>query len=787
MRSLLQGAGLGSEYWAYALRHAVYLKNRLPHSSLGKSPFEAMNGSQPDLSHLRVFGSKVTVQSGVRKSKLDNNNKKGLFMTFTGTDQNVCVVDTTTGREKTARHVIYDEAHMTARFDETPPYATALQRAGYRPYLDLPDNAVATNKENVVKYQILSKNAMPPARSTHGSAGLDLFSAQAVTIPPGKIVAVPIDIAFELDPSTYGQIQPRSGMALKEGIFAIPGVIDSDFRGNIQVLLLNTTIDPYHVELNQRVCQLITHSIPQTTLVKANRPLSTTERGTQGFGSTEYREKEIAPTDLPATNISSTSASTSSPHLIPPDDYLPSSERVSTATIGELLHPFNITLSPDPYDNILTRVISTSSDHPTRGLKLKMCPKRNLPIIVECEKGTPAAKISKWRSTLKGSYLLAINDIQVSSITDVENAFRTPLSSNVSLRVGHIDKIAMHPDEGIPMLYFDQLQMIAGHLYDLKHSTLSGDGQITDASNHNKTRYVVDVVHALLSNQNPMQYVKRALITSQDKPAKLTRKYLREQPEWQEWLSSEWKQLDQYEAQETFGTPCPLPFGANCLSLLWTYIIKQDESKTKKARCVCNGRPNNPGTVTWGYTYAKALDHVGHRIFWAAVAEKNFIVRGCDASNAFAEAPPPKHPLYVRIDRPFREWWESKGRPPIPSGYVLPVQKALQGHPEAPRLWATLIDRILTKDLGLKATTHENCLYHGYLEGKEIIFLRQVDDFLCASSSDTIAQAFIAKINSKMSIAVKDLGVVNRFNGVDIEQTRHYIRLHCSTYIDKIY
>ena len=77
-------------------------------------------------------------------------------------------------------------------------------------------------------------------------------------------------------------------------------------------------------------------------------------------------------------------------------------------------------------------------------------------------------------------------------------------------------------------------------------------------------------------------------------------------------------------------------------------MIKDDG--THKARCVCNGRPNNPGTVTWGYTYAKALDHVGNRIFWSICALQNYVVRGSDASNAFAEADPPKAPLYVTID-----------------------------------------------------------------------------------------------------------------------------------------
>ena len=119
-------------------------------------------------------------------------------------------------------------------------------------------------------------------------------------------------------------------------------------------------------------------------------------------------------------------------------------------------------------------------------------------------------------------------------------------------------------------------------------------------------------------------------------------------------------------------------------------------------------------------------------------------------------------------------------------GYVLPVQKALQGHPESPRLWATLIDKILTQELELKPTTHEPCLYHGVFNGEEILFLRQVDDFLCGAKTNETAEQFIALLNTKMTIDVKDLGIIYRYNGVDIHQTKKNIKLHCGTYIKKI-
>ena len=183
-----------------------------------------------------------------------------------------------------------------------------------------------------------------------------------------------------------------------------------------------------------------------------------------------------------------------------------------------------------------------------------------------------------------------------------------------------------------------------------------------------------------------------------------------------------------------FGQPCPRLPNSIVLPFLWTYTVKPDG--TLKARCVCNGSKAKTNSITIGHTYAGSLDHTGARLFWATAALKNFKVFGADVRNAFAEAPPPNDPLYMTIDQPFREWWASKGREPIPSHYVLPVQRALQGHPEAPRLWQRLIHSILTSDLKLRPTKHEPCLYSGVFRGHNIYFLRQVDDFISDQGND---------------------------------------------------
>lgn len=162
-----------------------------------------------------------------------------------------------------------------------------------------------------------------------------------------------------------------------------------------------------------------------------------------------------------------------------------------------------------------------------------------------------------------------------------------------------------------------------------------------------------------------------------------SRKELKAREDLKEWQQSEYKQLDLYELQNMFGLPTPRSSKANILNLLWAYYTKTDS--TKKSRYIYNGNPRHKGTVTLAHTFAACLEQPGERTFWVSSALLQMIVLGVAASNAFAEAPPPNAPLYVEIDQQFREWWASKGRGEIPKGYVLPVQHALQGHPESSR------------------------------------------------------------------------------------------------------
>ena len=769
MRTMLHGAGFGPEYWSFAIIHAVYLMNRLPHSAIKSTPFEKLFNKKPSLRHLRIFGSRVfAYKPNKRKAKLDFNNEPARFLHFGGTDNNLVVRDERTGQIKTVRHATFDECHFTTPLDNKPPMAEALIAAGYT---DEIDPTTVTPSSSELKIKLLSTDAKVPTRGSQSAAGFDVYSPISFSLEPGKIEVVPLDIAVECPKHSYVRIAPRSGLAVKHGLDTLAGVIDADYRGNVAVVLVNHGDVTLSIYQGQRIAQMIVEKI-ETPSISIVDTLSPTHRNRKGFGSTENLDK--AKPSLPHFNISD--------NLPEPTIIAARAATASSMRGRNTVESHQLELSPDPYDNTLRIQLPLRSClHPTVGLEIDMCPRRNRPILKNCLKGTPAARIARWRSTLRNAYILSVNDIPVNNLSDITELIKKAqdFGNPIDVVFGTMEKHSLHPQHGTPLVYFDQLQLIGKHLHDIKENAWWEREQSLDVLDNYFDKFSIPHTDAIRS-------LSPILPKNRTSTHKLTRRKLQNLPafEWSEWQQSEYLQLDQYEKQNTFGTPIPRPPGSNCLPLLWTYLIKDDGRK--KARCVCNGSPSKKGSVTLGHTYAASLDQNGSRIFWATAALRNLKVYGADVSNAFAEAPPPAAPLYVHIDTQFREWWKSKGRKDIPTNYVLPVQGALQGHPESPRLWSTLINGILVNDFNLNPTTHEPCLYSGTFDGESILFLRQTDDFAIACSKETVARNLIDAINSKMTVNIKYLGLIDRFNGVDVEQTDSFIKIHNETFINKI-
>ena len=126
-----------------------------------------------------------------------------------------------------------------------------------------------------------------PAYATSGAAGMDICAAESLTLRAGKRHAVATGFAFAIPDGYEVQVRPRSGLALKHGITCLntPGTIDSDYRGEVKVILANLGDEDFVINRGDRIAQLVVAPVTQGIMVEAEA-LDDTERGTGGFGST---------------------------------------------------------------------------------------------------------------------------------------------------------------------------------------------------------------------------------------------------------------------------------------------------------------------------------------------------------------------------------------------------------------------------------------------------------------------------------------------------------------------
>jgi len=144
----------------------------------------------------------------------------------------------------------------------------------------------------ILRVKKLDAGAVLPQYAHDGDAGLDVFANEDATIGPGEIKLVRTGVALELPANTEAQVRPRSGLAIKHGITVLntPGTIDSGYRGEVGVILVNHGKVPYHIEKGMRIAQMVIKPVLRAQVVEVAE-LSDTKRGTGGFGSTGMKDK----------------------------------------------------------------------------------------------------------------------------------------------------------------------------------------------------------------------------------------------------------------------------------------------------------------------------------------------------------------------------------------------------------------------------------------------------------------------------------------------------------------
>ncbi len=126
-----------------------------------------------------------------------------------------------------------------------------------------------------------------PAYATAGAAGMDVVAAEALTLAPGARAAVATGFAIAIPENYEVQVRPRSGLALKHGVTCLntPGTIDSDYRGEVKVILANLGDAPFAIARGDRIAQLVPAAVTRAT-IDVVETLDDTVRGHGGFGST---------------------------------------------------------------------------------------------------------------------------------------------------------------------------------------------------------------------------------------------------------------------------------------------------------------------------------------------------------------------------------------------------------------------------------------------------------------------------------------------------------------------
>ena len=296
----------------------------------------------------------------------------------------------------------------------------------------------------------------------------------------------------------------------------------------------------------------------------------------------------------------------------------------------------------------------------------------------------------------------------------------------------------------------------------------------------------------------PIHKLESVEMTDDEKQlTRLTRKSLKKLSNWKDWNDCFNNEVDRHIATGLYGDPIPRPKSEpgkppNIFRIVWNCHIKPDGTRKTRA-CLDGSKRAAPWLRQQVNTYSGCLEQPCMRLFFALCANENMSVSFGDSTNAFHNSPPPTHQCYLEIDETYQEWYKNKyGKEIDPRKYVIPLYHAMQGHPESGKLWSDMVNDVLLNDLQLISTTHERSLYRGTINGEPVLVARMVDDYAIGSKDPKAADIICAAINKRAVTANLGLGTPTsqgtyaRYNGIDLHQTRDYIKVSCESYIERM-
>ena len=470
----------------------------------------------------------------------------------------------------------------------------------------------------------------------------------------------------------------------------------------------------------------------------------------------------------------------------------------------------NMRISLSPFNNIAEVVTAFNARSPSPlGFQVERCPKYMRAYIASFTRSFGNRDRDAANRKFRGGYVLHVGDFPTFSTEDVLQAIRhyaslpdppTRLVVHVAcderatlsesrppslhLRPVDIRRIAAMPlvaGEGNPALRRAHLRSIANS--PILSATPADPDDLRECS-------APELVEMRKLANDHMTEAERNLRS-------FTRKNLQKLPNFQDWVDADRKQLDAHFDAGTIGHPVPRPASrpdhpSQVFRTVWARLVKATGVR-KSRTCLDGSKRSAPWLRMLVQTYSSCIELPCLRTFIGICVNRGYYIAFGDVDNAHQQSPPPSIDCFLEIDDEIADWYLHRfGKHLDRLKDVMPLYRALQGHPEAGVLWERLINDILLNKMGFKTTTHERNLYVGQVDDKEVLICRQVDDFAAGSADKQTADTFFQILRQHVECEYNAMGVkteegmYERYNGIDIIQTRDYVKVGCESYIDRM-
>jgi hypothetical protein len=452
-----------------------------------------------------------------------------------------------------------------------------------------------------------------------------------------------------------------------------------------------------------------------------------------------------------------------------------------------VLSPLNLDVTDNPFHRLDSITQAIKCDHPTLGFEISACHIRKNDYLSGIIASTSAARIRNVRRKYIGAYIVSIDNVPVFSCDSIVAALTAVVASDavtftIVFAPNRYIPVSSRPHDSPLHLSVDQLRLIDS-LRTLPILDATPTAPIAAAPVPRTA-----IMHEPLPHDQLLLLMRSLNTTAfgteeEQALGSFTRRKLKRLSNWNDWLLAEAKQLDSMANQGMYGTAIYPPAGAIILRQHWNYSIKSDG--TRKARNCCDGSPRAAPALKLANTYSSCIEQPCMRMFFHCVLTKD--------TSASKLTQPTHTPTRLHlINRPTSTSIINtptgslllRNDEEVPLDHVLPVQHALQGHPESSALWERFINKVLHRH-GFKSTTHERSLYHGTYDGWKMLISRQVDDLVVGCRNVDSIRKLVAIICAEDKIDLRDEGILTSFNGVDVIQSRHYIQVTCESYIDR--